>query len=68
MMSTVGVRVELGARNQRGACLAGHTSPDRRREARDSEPIQRDSGVSALSIPGGAVICMPISHLIMTIG
>jgi len=33
MMSTVGVRVELGARNHRGAGLAGHMGPDRRRVA-----------------------------------
>lgn len=33
MMSTVGVRVEMVARNPHGACLAGHMGPDRRRDA-----------------------------------
>ena len=32
MMSTVGVRVELGARDQRGACLGRRSGSDRRRD------------------------------------
>ena len=33
MMITVGVRVEMGARYQRGTGLAGRMGPDRCREA-----------------------------------